>query len=587
MRNLKTMTKILILVATMLLLLGIVSFMGYRTSANITGAASNMYTNYAQPAMWMLDSKANAIQIRRLIGRTLGMDAQEIGQVESIVATNRKAIDDYFSRYQSTNLTAEETSAFGNLTRIRAEAARKQDEILAAAKNHDPSRIEQMIERMTVQGDITVSENEYIAAFDALAQMLVRMANDVNAGAKAAADSAAMTIIIVSLVSALIGVVLAILISRRITKPLLDTQKSIESFAKGDLTSSFDTHGQDEVAVIAQNLQGMSESLNNVIGQVMNASLNISETSHEFSAMAEETNASVEEFRANVDEMGSNLDSLASASEEVNASVQEVAAGAQATAEKGTDIARKVDEAMVAGDEGVEAVRKAVRGISGVAESSGAATTAILELGNRARQIQSFVSQIGGIADQTNLLALNAAIEAARAGEAGRGFAVVAEEVRKLAEDSNIAAKNIAELASTITTELDTIVGFAQENAQDSNEAKNLSSDTETAINKMIVFLREIAGATQDLAAVSQEQAASSEEIAETIQNMATRIGRTAEAGENIRTSVTEVAAAAERVATGAEGLSTLASDLQSELEFFKIDDKSAARSGRLALKAR
>ena len=89
---------------------------------------------------------------------------------------------------------------------------------------------------------------------------------------------------------------------------------------------------------------------------------------------------------------------------------------------------------------------------------------------------------------------------------------MVAEEVRKLAEDSNVAAKNIASLASQITGDLDKIVEFAQENTSDSNKAKDLSAETESAIENMITFLRDIASSPQDLAAVAQEQAASSEE---------------------------------------------------------------------------
>jgi methyl-accepting chemotaxis protein len=191
------------------------------------------------------------------------------------------------------------------------------------------------------------------------------------------------------------------------------------------------------------------------------------------------------------------------------------------------------------------------------------------------------VSQIGSIADQTNLLALNAAIEAARAGDAGRGFAVVAEEVRKLAEESNVAAKNIAELASAITSELDMIVKYSQENADDSSKAKMLSSDTETAIANMLSYLKEIASATQDLAAVAEEQAASSEEIAEAVQGMSGKINDTANAGVNIRTSVAEVAAASEKMAEGSENLSSLSGELQERLSFFRLDESS--RGGNTA----
>jgi methyl-accepting chemotaxis protein len=389
--------------------------------------------------------------------------------------------------------------------------------------------------------------------------------------AKSTASSGAA----IAVAAIIFTIFMSFFISRMITRPINSMKEKIALFSGGDLTVSFESVGRDAIAQMGCELDRMTSSLRDVMNAVKGAGGKISDTAQDFSAVAEETNASVEDFRSNVDEMSVNLGGLASSSEEVNASVQEVAAGAQTTAEKGTDIARKVDDAMNAGDAGMSAVRSVVDGVSRVAESSTAATAAILELGNRTRQIQNFVSQIGSIADQTNLLALNAAIEAARAGEAGRGFAVVAEEVRKLAEDSNIAAKNIADLASQITSDLDNIVTFAQENSADSNKAKALSADTETAIESMIAFLRDIATSTQDLAAVAQEQAASSEEIAEAVQGMSTKINDTAHASENIRTRVSEVAAASEKVASESELLSGLSSNLQEELSFFKLGDNA------------
>ena len=586
MRNLKTMHKILILVAIMVALLGVVSFVGYRTASKITYAMGDMFDNYARPAMWFLDIKALGIQNRRLFGRAVyDVGPEELRVIKETTVQNRQQITKYYEDYEKTidENNVEERKAYERILKIREEVNRKQDEVLRAADSGDPAQKAAIIERMQVGADITVAEGDYVNALDEHSNFLYRIATEVENAGMADARASQVMILILALSSVVLGVVLAVLISRQITVPLNKAQKVISLFADGDLTVSFDTVGKDEISLMSQNLQEMSNVLGGVIGRVNGAAQDISESAHDFSAMAEETNASVEEFRSNVDEMSTNLDSLASSSEEVNASVEEVAAGAQTTAEKGTDIARKVDDAMLAGDRGIAAVRDVVSGIGNVAESSSTATGAITALGDRARQIQNFVAQIGGIADQTNLLALNAAIEAARAGDAGRGFAVVAEEVRKLAEDSNVAAKNIAELAALITSEIDNIVSLSQKNVSDSNNAKDLSSKTADEITSMIGYLRDIANATQDLAAVAEEQAASSEEIAEAVQGMAGRITDTAQAGENIRTGVAEVAAASERVAQGAESLSSLSAELQQQLSFFKTESAGASHKEKRA----
>jgi methyl-accepting chemotaxis protein len=420
-------------------------------------------------------------------------------------------------------------------------------------------------------GELEAVASDYEALLLQLSNSVIKTTDTIQKESANAAHEAAVMGCLTTLISTLVVIVLNVFISRAITVPVNTMRQKISLFATGDLTLDFSDNGRDAISQMGNELELMSKSLHNAVTSILDASDRISDSSKAFLSAAEETNASVEAFRSNVDVTSSNLSDLASSSEEINASVEEVAAGAQTTAEKGTDIARKVDDAMRAGDNGMTAVHSVVDGISRVSDSSSSATSAIMELGNRARQIQGFVSQIGSIADQTNLLALNAAIEAARAGEAGRGFAVVAEEVRKLAEDSNVAAKNIADLASAITSELDMIVKYAQDNAADSNKAKDLSSETEKAISNMIAYLKEIAGATQDLAAVAEEQAASSEEIAEAVQGMSGKINETAVTGENIRASVTDVASTSERVAEDAEMLSKLSEVLQEKLLFFKL----------------
>jgi methyl-accepting chemotaxis protein len=373
---------------------------------------------------------------------------------------------------------------------------------------------------------------------------------------------------------------------RRIAKKIIGFAVSA---AGGDFSKKIDITESDEFGTLEEHLNQMVENMGSIYAYSADTNGKIVEASNRFSALAQQTKGLVDDFRSNVDEMGSNLNSLAASGEEVNASVEEVAAGAQSMAEKGTDMASQVDSAMKAGEDGMSAVRRAVTGIANVAKDAAETAQSVQELGARTRQIQNFVAQIGGIADQTNLLALNAAIEAARAGDAGRGFAVVAEEVRKLAEESNAAAKNIASLAETITGDLDSVVAVSQGNAKASIEARDLSSQTETIIDNMIGYLRKISGGTQDLAAVSEEQAASSEEIATSVQNIAERVAAAATAGENIRDSVGDVASSAEEVAKGAANLSELAADMEAMLSSFSLSGDGAVKergkqAGRLAL---
>ena len=567
-RNMRTLGKIMSCVALMLILLVVVSCLAYRSGTNMEDSMKTLYDDFASPAIYMSQAQSDAHEARYIIlSAVVVTDETLLRTYQAEITKKRNDVAEALTKYKMTKMSDAERAILARLEVARGKIGPIQDQALRLGVEN---RNQEALELLSTP-DMVALEKEYFGCYGELTDLLMKLADQTkNSSISAATDSIRLTLII-SVIAVVAGALVGFLIARMITGPLNALREGVKMFSHGDLTVSLKSDGKDEIAQVGSELQDMSSALNRVIGAASEGSRNISETAQDFSAAAQETNASVEEFRANVEDMGANLDKLAASGEEVNASVEEVAAGAQATAEKGTNIARRVDEAITAGDSGVDAVRRVVGSISEVAESSTATTTAVLELGNRARQIQGFVSQIGGIADQTNLLALNAAIEAARAGDAGRGFAVVAEEVRKLAEESNVAAKNIAELASKITGELDSIVNFSQANAEKSTRAKDLSADTESAINKMIEYLREIAGSTQDLAAVAQEQAASSEEIAETIQNMSLRVSDAARAGDNIRTSVADVASAAERIALGAEGLTTLSAELAEELSFFTI----------------
>ncbi|MDR1378486.1 MAG: methyl-accepting chemotaxis protein [Synergistaceae bacterium] len=585
-KNFRTATKALILVFTMIFLLLVVAFTGYSTNKKIIGTMNSMFIDYVRPAISMGEIKSMAIQNRRLIlNMAVINDREQSEGYEKLVVENRKEIADLIERHSGTKTSPEEKKLLDNLQRAGSQLTLKQNEALVAGKLPLTEMPENFLSRLVNNGDIALAEEEYIAIIEKIVDILIDSCEQKNVAANKEGARGTIAVIIASIVATAVGLCMGLYISRAITGPIKKIQDSVNHFAEGNLTHKFPTVGKDELAVMGRGLQNMADNLSRIIGSVQEASNDITSTAQEFSSLAEETNATVEEFRAGVEEMSANLNLLASRGEEVNASVEEVATGAQTTAEKGTAIAGRVDNAMQAGDNGMSSVRRAAEGIEMVAQNASATAKSVQELGKRTRQIQDFVSQIGGIADQTNLLALNAAIEAARAGEAGRGFAVVAEEVRKLAEESNVAAKSIAELASTITGDLDTVVHMSLENAKESDGAKDLSKETEQIIESMLKYLKEISAATQDLAAVSEEQAASSEEIASAVQDISTKVQSTAEAGGKVQIGIADVASSAERIALGSEELTRLADEMNALMEFFKteasddVDQKKAVKA--------
>jgi methyl-accepting chemotaxis protein len=580
------MLKIMFLVAVMTVLMIVVALSGYYTSKGIAFKMEDTYNGYTKKAIALTNSAGLAESNMILVINMMNMRSdEEVADAEKTRNENRKVIAETRAELDINRLSHDGKLLFDRMVKLGPVYRGAQDDIIKMAKTGEGRAA--LRARYAEKGNDKYLDTEYLTGLKNLADDLVETSDEMSVQANAFARGRAYVIALISAAATLLGIVMSVIISRTITAPVQKIMDSVKKFSNGDLGVHFPSEGRDELGVMGRELGKMTDNLRRIIVSVMEASGEISETSMDFTGMARDTTSAVDAFRSDLDETGNNLTSLAATGEEVNASVEEVAAGAQATAEKGTDIARKVDEAMKAGEGGMSSVRRAVSGIEGVVENASSTAKSVQELGERTQQIQSFVSQIGGIADQTNLLALNAAIEAARAGEAGRGFAVVAEEVRKLAEESNMAAKNIANLAKTIMGDLEVVVNMSLGNAKASEDAKKLSSDTESIIASMISYLKEIASATQDLAAVSEEQAASSEEIAEAVQNISVKVNSAANNGDKIRTRVGDVAGTAERMANGADGLTNLAGNLENVLAFFNVEglaDGSVKRK-RLALK--
>jgi len=272
----------------------------------------------------------------------------------------------------------------------------------------------------------------------------------------------------------------------------------VSDIADGDLTRE---------AKVSENIIGnVADAVNMMIENIAELIEQIGESSLKVSSAANQIQAGSEQLSAGAQHQMEDITNTTSAVQEMAINIEQVANNAEATTEAA---ARSRQSA----DEGQRRVQEVIGGMENIRASVIATLRQIKRLGDRSMEISTIVETISKIAAQTDMLALNAAIEAARAGEHGRGFSVVAEEVRRLAERSADAAREIEELVSAIQTETGESVRAMDEVTENVEHQVEVVHEAGQSLDRIAEMSAKAADLVQEITLASKQQVRGAEEV--------------------------------------------------------------------------
>ena len=352
------------------------------------------------------------------------------------------------------------------------------------------------------------------------------------------------------------------------------------------VTPPIEKTGRDEIGQVAAAVNGivastassmhayneMAAQLRTMVGELSSNATSVASASQQMASTSDEAGRAVGEIASAAGDVASGAERQARMVASTSESAAAAAGAAHESAQQASETADVAERTRTVTREGVDAADQATEAMHAVRDSSVSASQTIADLASKSDQIGGIVQTITGIAEQTNLLALNAAIEAARAGEQGRGFAVVAEEVRKLAEESQGAAAEIAGLIREIQAETQKAVAAVEDGATRTAVGVTTVEHTRGAFERIESSIGDISGRVQQIAASVRGIADGAERMQGEIAEVATVAEASSASSEQVSAAAQQTSASTQEIAASAQSLASTAEQLEQLVGRFRLE---------------
>ncbi len=380
-----------------------------------------------------------------------------------------------------------------------------------------------------------------------------------------------LTIVGVGLVLLAIAIAVAFIFSNAIMRGIKSISQTMTIISQGDLTKRVEVKTKDEIGRLSVDLNEMLDNISTLIKDVHHASSDVLESSSDLVSLSERASQAAKEVSHAVEEVAVGATKQAMDSETSSRTATTMGNNIKTLTDNIVSMINMANKASEINESSVQAVGilrdKNVENNEATIKTE----TAILNLAKQSEDIGSIVQAISTISEQTNLLALNASIEAARAGEHGRGFAVVADEIRKLAEESSVAADKIKNIVLNIQSGSKNTVSIMQEVKLRSEDQNGAVHKVEDSFKSIFETINRIQGIIDLVSKDIEVLDVSKINILDSIASIASISEEAAAASEEVSASMEEQTAIVEQVASSADNLKSLALKLENNIKRFKI----------------
>lgn len=378
--------------------------------------------------------------------------------------------------------------------------------------------------------------------------------------------------VVITFIVLFLAIVAVVILARRIVRPIKELEVVANRVTNGDITAmKLTISSNDEVGRLAKSFEKMTDNLKVLIKKIAVTADQVAASSEELTASAEQSAQVANQVAISITEVAAGTEKQLKTVASTTQIVQRMSSAIDQVSKNAVTVSEASDKTEQAASSGEQAVEIAVSQMKVIEQKTEETANVIGKLGQKSEKIGEIIGAISGIAGQTNLLALNAAIEAARAGEQGRGFAVVAEEVRKLAEQSEAAAKQIATLIGEVQQETRNAVIFMNEGKKEVIKGSEVVDFAGQSFHEIINMIRHISNQIREISIVISDINGGSQQIVSAVQEIDKESKNAVGETQCVSAATEEQSASMEEIASASQSLAHMAEELQRVISIFKV----------------